>query len=149
MTLIDLARQFDFVRETEGPNRGHYVDAMNEFARAPLGSSWCASFVSFLLWTIFKRSPGLPITASCEELRQAALSAGMISPIPVAGGLYLRIDPATGLAHHVGIVTGVNPLTGIAGNTSPDGTSTNGVGVFEHPIGLANLVFVELLGGGQ
>lgn len=140
---VETFRQFSHVRESEGPNRGHYVDSFNEFARAPLGSSWCASVLCFVLWTAKQGDPGLPISAACEDLHQAAVKAGMIVTTPQAGDVFLRIDPATGAAHHTGMVTQVSPLTAIAGNTSEDGASSNGTGVFEHPLSTANTVFVR------
>lgn len=47
--------------------------------------------------------------------------------------LYLYVN-ANDHAHHIGFVTSTNPLTGIAGNTSADGTSSNGDGLYEHAI---------------
>lgn len=144
MDTITVFRQFLFVRETEGPNRGRFVDAFNQFTGAPMGSSWCASALCFVLWMARQGSPGLPITASTEELRQAAKAAGLVVMTPLPGDIVLSIDPATGMAHHVALVTVATPLTAIAGNTSADGTSSNGDRVAEHQISALNKVFVRL-----
>ncbi len=58
----------------------------------------------------------------------------------------MSLDPATGRAHHVGIVTVLDPLTSIAGNTSEDGLSSEGTGVFEHALHVApsRIAFVRL-----
>jgi hypothetical protein len=71
-------------------------------------------------------------------------------PQPEFDDLFFVLDDV-GHAHHCGIVTSENPLkiwpyvplTGIAGNTSVDGTSSDGIGVFEHTIG-GRLAFVRL-----
>jgi hypothetical protein len=52
---------------------------------------------------------------------------------PKRDDLYIYVDD-NDHAHHIGVVTKDGGSPGIAANTSPDGTSSNGTGVFEHEI---------------
>jgi hypothetical protein len=128
-----IARQFGFIRETLGPNRGVWVEAFQRIGDGKPGDSWCADFVSGVLWIAYQGPPPVPRTGSCDVMW--AIAKQYETTVPVAGDLFFRIH-ANGDAHHVGIVTATGPLRGIAGNTSPDGTSSNGTGVFEHPLTL-------------
>jgi hypothetical protein len=47
--VIDTAKQYVGVREV-GKNRGYWIDEWNRWARVPLGSPYCASFVGWVLW---------------------------------------------------------------------------------------------------
>lgn len=49
MNALDVARRYlDLhVRETGGKNRSTYIDTFNKSVGAPVGSPWCASFVSW------------------------------------------------------------------------------------------------------
>jgi len=79
---------------------------------------------------------------SCEAVHQLAKTSAWIADAPSVGDLVLSINDQ-GLAHHVGIVSKVDPLMSVAGNTSEDGTSSNGDRVAEHVIDPANKVFVH------
>lgn len=144
--LVMLARLFRFVRETQGANRGVWVGLFQRYTGNLAGESWCCSFVSFLLSIAYQGASPLLKTGSCaamlaeSRIKGYALAEGT-APLP--GDLFFYLT-ATGHAHHVGIVTSASPLTGIAGNTSPDGLSDNGTGVYEHGIGSAGLAFVRL-----
>jgi hypothetical protein len=75
-----------------------------------------------------------------------ARAKGYVVNTPQVDDLYFFIDPVSGIPHHVGIVTESTPLTGIAGNTSEDGLSANGTGMFEHAVTVSptKIVFARL-----
>lgn len=128
-----VARRFLFVRETEGPNAGYWVSWFLRFTGNVEGESWCASFVSRVNEIGTKGKMTVKKTASTIAMLHDLTVQGRIVTTPQADDLYFFVNDA-GMPHHVGIVTGVNPLTGIAGNTSQDGLSSNGDGVWEHQI---------------
>jgi hypothetical protein len=143
-SLTAVARYFLFVRETEGPNRGAFVEFFQRFAGGVPGDSWCCDFLSLVLDVAYHGHSPLLRSGACQVLLDAARKAGLVVATPEVDTLYFFVT-AEGHAHHVGIVTGVEPLTGIAGNTSEDGTSSNGTGVFEHVIQDGDfVVFVRL-----
>lgn len=147
-SLTAVARHLLFIRETLGPNRGYWVEWLQrQFGGIP-GDSWCAYFVSLVLEIAYMGDPPLHGTGSTKTLLAQATTKGYRLPEgtpPQPEDLYFFVSLPEGIPHHVGIVTGVNPLTGIAGNTSPDGKSANGTGVFEHALHeTPNLVLVRL-----
>lgn len=125
------ARRWRFVRETLGPNRGVFVEALQRIGDGKPGDSWCCDFVSAVLWICYQGPPPVPRTGSCDVMWAVAKEYEVAIPAP--GDLFFRVR-ANGDAHHVGIITDTGPLRGIAGNTSEDGKSSNGTGVFEHPL---------------
>ncbi len=132
-SLSAVARHLGFIRETEGPNRGAWVSMLQRFCSGHDGDSWCADFVSFVLDVAYHGQSPIARSGSCEALLSTGRLLGLETTAPAVDDLYFLVNDA-GHAHHVGIVTAVSPLAGIAGNTSPDGLSDNGTGVFEHPI---------------
>jgi hypothetical protein len=141
-SLSAVARHFLFVRETDGPNRGAFVELFQRFTGNSPGDSWCCSFESWVEDVAYRGHAPTPRTASCAYKLSQATAKGYVVSTPEIDDLYFFIE--SGVAHHVGIVTGISPLTGIAANTSPDGLSTNGIGVFEHEIHAHEIVFVRL-----
>ncbi len=142
-SLSVLARHFLFVRETDGPNRGAWVEFFSRFTGNDAGSSWCCSFESFLEDVAYRGHPPTPRTGVCAYKLSQATAQGYVVSSPAVDDLFFFLE--NGVAHHCGIVSGVEPLLAIAGNTSPDGLSANGTGVFEHPIPDGpNTVFVRL-----
>lgn len=137
-----VARGLAFIRETDGPNRGAWVSMLQRFCGGIDGESWCADFVSYVLDVAYHGRVPILRTGSCQRMLSDARVKGFaVAGAPLAEDLYFYVN-ASGLAHHVGIVTATAPLTGIAGNTSADGLSSDGTGVFEHVI--AASVFVRL-----
>lgn len=134
-----VARRFDFVREVGGANRGAWVQMFQRFTGNPPGDAWCASFVSFVLDVAYLGKSPLTKTASCHLMLAHALTMEWITHTPQVDDLFFYLTD-DGVAHHVGVVSGVAPLIGIAGNTSADGQSVNGVGVFEHAIKASTFV---------
>lgn len=48
--IVATAENYVGQREVNGPNRSAFIDKINKFAGAPLGSPYCASFTSYVLW---------------------------------------------------------------------------------------------------
>lgn len=143
-SLVVIARRFMYVRETEGPNAGTWVNLFQRFTGNTSGDSWCASFVSFVLDVAYRGKPPIRKSASADALLVQCLALGyVVSDTPQAEDLFFYVR-ADGTAHHVGIVSRNVPLIGIAGNTSADGTSSNGDGVYEHEISRGNTYFARL-----
>jgi hypothetical protein len=132
-SLSVVARRLNFIRETDGPNAGAWVEFLQRFAGGKIGDSWCADFVSVVLDVAYHGNSPLPRTGWCPSMWQQAVNKGYVTTAPQVDDLFFYLN-ADGLAHHIGIVTAVAPLAGIAGNTSEDGRSSNGTGVFEHAL---------------
>lgn len=160
-SLSVVAKRLDFVHETQGQNRGAWVEFLQRFCKGQPGDSWCAYFVTFVLdVACFGKSP-LIRSGSCSVLLNDARRLRYIVAVPQVDDLFFFITPE-GHAHHVGIVTavvepfidvsGAEPVQvprrvfGIAGNTSSDGRSSNGDGVHDHELLIASnlIVFVRL-----
>jgi hypothetical protein len=134
--VIYVARLFRFVREIK-TNAGLWIGFMQQGCDGKPGDSWCADFVCFVLAIVFGGYSNIPIkrSGSVHEIYLDAKAKGYVTSKPVQiGDLFVYVN-AAGHAHHIGFVTDDEPtLMGIAGNTSPDGTSDNGTGVFEHEV---------------
>jgi hypothetical protein len=132
-----VARRFSFVRETDGPNDGTWVSLFQRFTGNRPGDSWCASFVSLVLDIVYRGHVPLRRSASCQSILDECTRKGFVAlagAVPQSDDLFFYVN--AGGAHHMGIVTDATPLgtVGIAGNTSSDGASSNGTGVFEHAL---------------
>lgn len=138
---VAIARQFVYVREA-GANRGLRVEAIQHWSDGQFGDSWCMEFATMVLDIAYQGAAPIPRQGSCEAVHQLAKTAGWIAETPSVGDLALSINDQ-GLAHHVGIVSSVSPLKTIAGNTSEDGTSSNGDRVAEHAIADVDKVFIH------
>jgi len=132
--IIALARYFDFVREA-GPNTGLRVEAIQRWSGGMKGDSWCAYWVSMVLDLAFKGKSPLPRHGSCQFIYDYAKTKWWVTDTPASGDLFLYVN-AGDHAHHIGIVTKVEgtDVYGIAGNTSSDGKSSNGDGVYERQV---------------
>lgn len=143
MTLIyqpiAIARQFRFVREAS-PNRGLRVEAIQKWSGGAAGDSWCAQFATMVLDICFQGKSPIPRWGVVQDIYNLAKQYSWVTSTPNINDLFLYVN-ADDHAHHVGFVTGTDPLVGIAGNTSEDGGSSNGTGVFEHKI--KSTVFVK------
>jgi len=143
--LVDEARRWRFVRETLGPNRGVFVEAFQRIGDGKPGDSWCADALSTWLWICYQGPAPLPRTGSCAAMYEVAKQQGYVTTDPQPGDVFFRVNRDEDHAHHVGVLVSVDPLVGIAGNTSEDGLSSNGTGVFEHEMEPSpSLVFVRL-----
>lgn len=133
----DIARQYLFVREAKEQNTGLRVEAIQKWCGGEKGLSWCCYFVTMVLDICFQGESPIPRTGSCQEVYDLAKKNGwVVRGTPAKNYLFLYVD-ANDHAHHIGIVTdtsGEGAVSGIAGNTSTDGKSSNGKGVYEHEI---------------
>jgi hypothetical protein len=140
----ETARRKLYIREVtgEGGNHGQRVNGIQVWCGGKDGESWCMYFATWILDECFQGDAPIPRQGSCEAVHQLALANGWTAPTPVVDDLVLSINDQ-GLAHHVGIVSSLDPLSSIAGNTSADGVSSNGDRVAEHAISAAGKVFVH------
>lgn len=128
----DIARQFLFVREIS-PNRGQRVEAIQKWGGGQAGDSWCCFFATMILDICFEGHSPIPRFGAVQDVYNLALHNKWVVDKPVKDDIFIYVDD-NGHAHHIGIVTIDGGSDGIAGNTSEDGTSSNGTGVFEHSI---------------
>jgi hypothetical protein len=128
-------KRFGFVREI-GPNAGLWVNLFQRFTGNKEGDSWCCSFLCFCLDILFKGHSPYKKSGACQDIYDQVKAAGHLVDTPQVDDIYFFIND-DGHAHHIGVVTGVNPLLGFAGNTSEDGTSSNGDGAYEHALNVA------------
>jgi hypothetical protein len=145
-TIVAIARRFNFVRETEGPNRGLWVHFILWFTGNEEGASWCMAFVSLVLFIAYRGHPPIVRTSVCQVALDDCRRKHYIVEVPRAGDLVFTVN-SVGHAHHVAIATGgiiEVELPVIAGNTSEDGNSDNGTGVFEHPVKSEGKVYARL-----
>ena len=136
MTVLEVARLFTFVREA-GENRGLRVESIQHWSCGQFGDSWCCEFATMVLDLCYGGNAPVPRQGSCEAVHQLAKAMGWLTDAPRPGDLFLRLHADTGLAHHIGFVIAVNAdgsIDTIAGNTSVDGTSSNGDRVAEHTL---------------
>lgn len=143
---VAIARQFKFVRETLGPNRGVWVEAFQRIGDGRAGDPWCMDFASAVLWICYQGPSPLPRTGSCQLAYDVAKQGGFLVDLPQPNDVFFRIGVG-GHAEHAGFVTQTYPdrIGSISGNTSENGLSRDGTGVFEHDIPLVpSLVFARL-----
>jgi hypothetical protein len=141
-SLSAIAKRFDFVRETGGPNRGAWVEWFLRFTGNQPGESWCASFESRCEDIAYGQCI-TPKSASCQDKLDWAVRKGRVVREPAVDDLVFSIN-AQGRAHHIAIVSGTSPLTAVAGNTDEFGVSDNGTGVYDHAISREGKIFVRL-----
>lgn len=128
----DIARQFLYVREASVQNTGNKVEAIQKWCGGLKGESWCAYFATMVLDICFQGNSPIPRQGSCDNILELGKKNGWITNTPVKDDLFLYVNGDD--AHHIGIITEDGGKIGIAGNTSEDGGSSNGTGVFEHAI---------------
>lgn len=136
--VVNVARSFRWVRETNGSNRGEVVDEMvrrtglDPATRSP----WCACFVAYCGYAAMRDRWPLKKVAGCVSLADDAIAKGLLREAPTPGAVFLiygkAFDGATRFKH-TGFVVGMNANGGwdtIEGNTNEAG-HPDGVGVFE------------------
>lgn len=142
---IEVARQFRFVRELP-QNRGQRVEAIQRWSGGSPGQSWCCHFATMVLDICYQGASPVPRGGSCDIVLAIAKDQGWLVADPEPGDLYLRVRAGDD-AHHIGFVTDVSPnsIGQLSGNTSKDGKSNNGDGVYENVIvRTPDLVFIRL-----
>jgi hypothetical protein len=135
--FISIARGFVGVKEEPlGSNRGFHIDIWNTACNVPVGSFWCASFLSAVhsRWK-FKTNLDWQLgkSASCDVLLTRAKKLGILHKTPYVGdvGFVLAAEDSDD-ATHVFVVSGHKEgvFTSIEGNSNTDG-SRNGTAVVE------------------
>lgn len=129
----DIARQFLFIREAATQNTGLRVEAIQHWSAGNKGDSWCCEFATMILDICFQGNSPIPRLQACQDVYNLANTKGWITTTPVKDDLFLYVN-SDNHAHHIGIITQDGGAIGIAGNTSEDGTSSNGDRVAEHTI---------------
>ena len=126
----DIARQFLFVREA-GANTGQRVEAIQKWSGGAAGQSWCCYFATMVLDLCFEGKAPIPRLGACQDVYDLAKKNGWLTTKPVKDDVFIYVNDDDH-AHHIGIITIDGGGIGIAGNTSEDGTSSNGDRVAEH-----------------
>lgn len=148
MSLVEIARLFAFVHEAQIQNTGLWVEAIQLAAGGQKGDSWCMEFVWDMVCIASQGKPPFDRVQAVQDFRMVATRNGWlvdgVENVVQVGDLCLSVDPVEDHAHHIGIVTVVDPLTTIAGNTDATGASSNGDGVHEHPVNPQSKVFVRV-----
>lgn len=125
-------------------NGSGVIDDWNRRAGAPLGSPWCASFVTAVLEDCGAAVPRSG-RASCDVLMSWGRNRGLwLGPRarPPEGALVLYGRDITD-ATHVGLVARVLPggeLRSVEGNTSYAGFSREGVAVIYKPVSMGRVL---------
>jgi hypothetical protein len=135
----DIARQFLYVREAAQQNTGQKVEAIQKWCGGQKGESWCCYFATMVLDICFQGGSPIPRLGACQDVYDLAKKNGWLTDKPLKDDIYLYVD-ANDHAYHIGIVTVDGGTPGIAGNTSEDGTSSNGDRVAEHGISINHKV---------
>jgi hypothetical protein len=148
--LVATARKYRNARESAGPNtdNGGFIDQCLAAIGGHPGQSWCAAAVSaFVKETAEQMGIKVNFHPSLSALRMLSKNPDLVVTDPQPGDIVIwdhTVDPAKP-AGHVGILTDVVRVDGqvagmeaIAGNTSPDGKSREGTGVFEHAVDYPN-----------
>ena len=130
---VAIFRRFLFVRETEGANKGAWVEFFQHFCDGVPGDSWCADIESVVEYITFGKCLS-PKTGSVQVKLDFMVKHGWEIQSPEYGCVIISVD-ANRHGHHIALCTLTMPgLQAIAGNTSEDGSSDNGTGCFEHII---------------
>lgn len=130
--IVAIARTYLGVEEDPiGSNSGPLIDTWLAFVGAHPGDAWCAAFACDVVHEARVAEGMGPLTfkRSGGALRLLIINDALRTTNPLPGDLIIW-DHGNGKGH-VSIKTG--DATHIAGNTSPDGKSRVGYGVFEHP----------------
>jgi hypothetical protein len=132
--VVFIARLFLYVREAATPNTGLRVEAIQKWGGGSRGDSWCCWFVTMVLDIAFAGKSPILRHGACQYVYDVAKKNGWLESQGMKGDIALFLN-SEGRAHHIAICTEDSykgRCMAIAGNTSPDGTSNNGTGVFEH-----------------
>lgn len=128
----DIARQFLFVREA-APNAGNRVEAIQKWGGGLKGQSWCCWFATMVLDICFEGNAPIKRLGAVQDVYDLARMNSWLVASPQKDDIFIYVNDADH-AHHIGFVTDPAAKMGIAGNTSEDGTSSNGDRVAEHQI---------------
>lgn len=129
--IVASARAYEGVEEEPiGSNSGPLIDHWLAFVGAKPGDAWCSAFACAVVHEsrVLLGMHPLTFRVSAGALSLLSKNQTLVTTDPQSGDLIVW-DHGQGKGH-VSIKTG--PDTHIAGNTSPDGKSRQGYGVFEH-----------------
>lgn len=117
--IIAKAQEYTYVRESKGPNRSKEIDLWNKSAGAPLGSPYCAAYISYIHKVLGIKAPNSawsPDLVAKNRVPFDKIEAGDV------GGLYF---PSKGRVAHVFLVEQVkgNNVYTVEANTSPSAAS--------------------------
>lgn len=129
----EIARQYLPLREAAIQNTGQRVEAIQKWGGGSKGQSWCCYFATMILDICFEFNAPIPRLGACQDVYNMAKQKEWLTTNPVVNDIFLYVNDADH-AHHIGIVTQDGGGIGIAGNTSEDGKSSNGNGVYEHAL---------------
>lgn len=129
--LLYYAMKYTYVRESKGPNRSPEIDVWNKFSGAPLGSPYCASFVSYMHYLAGVTAPKTawsPSSVGSKNIKFSEVKGGDVF------GMYFS---SKGRVAHTGFVKEVKGslIYTVEANTSPSASSgsssdRDGDGVF-------------------
>jgi len=122
-----------FVREAGAQNTGLRVEAIQRWSNGSKGDSWCCEFATMVLDIAYQGEAPIPRLQACQQVYDLAKRNNWLTASPVKEDIYIYVN-SDDHAHHIGIITEDGGRTGIAGNTSADGTSSDGDRVAEHQI---------------
>lgn len=139
MTAIDVAKIWLGQKETKGPNRSPFIDRINRAVGVPLGSPWCASFVTFCFTDAGREKPEWASAGSQAIMRwfkkNKRFSTSAQDILKWKGALFGWTN-ADKIHGHIGIVRARFTTDGkivaigtLEGNTN-DGGSRNGDGAY-------------------
>ena len=130
--LVALALKFIMGEEgVEEVGRSNWGDAVSQFLAAvgwTTPAPWCCALACWSIREACRQMHylGLPVpmTASCELMREFARSKDLLFDTPQPGDLMLVLG-SNGLAHHTGMVQGVdgNLFWTVEGNSNQDGSA--------------------------
>ena len=137
--FIEIALEWVGTKEEpEGSNRGFHIDLWNRACNVPVGSFWCATFLSsvatrlkFLTGTNWQ----LGTSADCDVWLSRAKKLGIVYQTPKKGDIFVVMAKGSLTdAVHIGIVGGFDGGSwwSIEGNSNLDG-SRNGTAVVKRP----------------
>jgi len=141
--FVNIASKYIGTQEQPiGSNRGPLIDRWNTNVNAPIGSFWCASFVSGVAFE-WETKSGLDwplcFSADCDVWLAVAKKHGVLHRTPMAGDIALLVKTLSNGrqdAFHIGIVEGRaddGTWMSIEGNSNNNG-SRNGYEVAHRPL---------------
>jgi hypothetical protein len=137
----DIARQFLFVHELN-QNHGLRVEAIQRWSGGQPGDSWCCEFTTMVLDICFQGLSPIGRYQRVQDVYQIAKQNHWLVTQPVKDDLFIYVN-SDDHAHHIGIFTDPDDWTGISGNTSANGLSSNGDRVAEHHLGNLGVKFIR------